>query len=501
MEPMADPIADVCLILEGSYPYTKGGVSEWTHQLVTGLPDLTFHLWCIIPPRADEKPLYELPRNVVGWSNVHLFEEVKESRLELEESRVWDTVRRFHRRGQNVEERAQVLWGELKDVMPMGEADRGLDPLLFSSQTFERLTELYDARSSSLSFIDYFYTYLYSHIPIFRLMGVKVPPARIYHTISTGYAGFLGCKARRDTGGSLILTEHGIYTNERQIDIILANWIYTEADTGIRIGPQTDNLKHVWIEMFNFLGQLTYHEADWITTLSQQNRDMQVLLGAPPDKMEIIPNGVAVSKFADLGRQKGKSGPLIGLVGRVVPIKDVRTFVKACRTVADRIPDARFLVMGPTDADPGYYENCLEYRRLLGLEDRLVFTGNVKVTEYYPQLDAVVLTSVSEGLPLTVLEAMACGIPVVCTRVGACEELVVGRSREDREIGRSGYITDVGDHRAVGEAITKILESRDLAEQFGRAGQQRVREHYDLNRIIARYAKLYQDWLGRRRQK
>lgn len=232
-----------------------------------------------------------------------------------------------------------------------------------------------------------------------------------------------------------------------------------------------------------------------MTTLFGGNRDMEIRLGADPRKIEIIPNGVDLPLYMNIQRRTDPERPLIGLVGRVVPIKDIRTFIKACRVVADRLPQARFAVLGSTEQTPAYYQKCLEYRKLMNLDKVLEFTGNVNVAEYYGKLDVVALTSVSEALPLTVLEAMAAGIPVVSTRVGACEELLYGLDDDDKAIGPSGIIATVGNHQEVGDAMVRILTEKGLREKMSAAGRERTQKYYDLKQIEARYGRLYREWL------
>lgn len=495
--PVTGATADVCLILEGSYPYARGGVSIWADSLIRSLPDMTFHLWCLVARRRDITPFYELPGNVIGVTDVVLFEEPGEAGGKPLGKPFWDTVRELHRHRDRIRQRSDVLWGKLQEVLPKTAGPLPARQLLLGPEAYKLLLEMYQERDEPLSFIDYFYTYLFTHLPLLKLLVAQIPPARLYHAISTGYAGFLGCKARRLMKAPLLLTEHGIYTNERQVEISLADWIYSRRDRRIQVGRGSTTLKKIWIQMFDFLGRLTYEEVDHMTTLFGGNRDMEIRLGARPERIEIIPNGVDLPRYGGIARATDPARPLVGLVGRVVPIKDIRTFIKACRVVADRIPTARFLVLGSTEQTPAYYQKCLEYRRLMNLEDRLEFTGNVKVEDYYGKLDVVALTSVSEALPLTVLESMAVGIPVVSTRVGACEELVYGRDDEDRAIGPSGMIATVGNHQEVGDAIVRILTERGLAEKLSRAGKERVQRFYDLKRIEERYGALYRDWLRR----
>jgi len=494
-------MTDICMIFEGSYPYTRGGVSEWAQQLISRLPETTFHLWCISSSRsAASKTVYELPPNVTGVSDIYLYDDDLGAGDEPIPDGVWPVIQRLHGKGQTVEDRGRILWNELVPLLPDSRVGLPISELLSGSRTYDTLLRLYADKASALPFLEYFYTFIFSHAPLLRLLSEPIPPARLYHTISTGYAGFLGCHARQRTGAPLILSEHGIYTNERLVEIVMADWIYSPRQQHIRVGPPVDSLKRVWMEMFDFLGRLTYTHADCITTLFKGNRRMQISLGAPPEKILLIPNGVDLERFGNIQRTDQKSPPVIGLVGRVVPIKDIRTFIKACRAVVDRIPEARFLVMGPTDQGEAYYAKCLEYRRLLNLEENLTFTGNVNVVEHYPKLSVVVLTSVSEGLPLTVLEAMACGVPLVCTRVGACEELLAGQEEENPPLGPTGLTAPVGDHRGIGRAILQILENPALARRMSKAGRTRVQRYYSLDAIVARYGELYREWIEKGRR-
>jgi len=489
--------ADVCLILEGTYPYVRGGVAEWAHLLIERLSHLTFHLWCIVPDEKFCQRAYQPPPNVTGVTNVYLFSDPTAGSREPAPAGVYDLAKRFHDLKSDVPGRMRVLWDELAPALPRTGGALPVDELLFGERAYQMLVDVYTRNGPDLPFIDYFYTYLFSHFPLYKLLASPVPECRLYHAIATGYAGFLGSRARRQTGRPLLLTEHGIYTNERMVEIILADWVYSPVRNRIEIGAAEASLKKVWIDLFDFLGRMTYEASDRITTLFGGNRDLQIRMGAPAEKMQVIANGVDLERFQAGARATDPAQPLVGLVGRVVAIKDVRTFVRACRSVADRRPDARFVVIGPTDQEPAYHRKCLDQRRLLGLDDVLTFTGPAKVTEWYPRLDVLALTSVSEGLPLTVLEGAACGVPLVCTRVGACEELLNGRTPEDRALGPSGLVTDVGDHRGIGRAIASLLADPARARAMGEAGRQRVQRFYDLSVITAEYRRLYEEWLGR----
>jgi glycosyltransferase involved in cell wall biosynthesis len=119
------------------------------------------------------------------------------------------------------------------------------------------------------------------------------------------------------------------------------------------------------------------------------------------------------------------------------------------------------------------------------------FTGKVDARRYYEALDVSVLTSLSEGQPLAVLEAMACGIPVVATDVGSCRELLEGRTPEDRALGPAGLVTRVADPEDTARAILRLARDPELRRAMGEAGRRRVRAYYRLDQVREAYLELY----------
>jgi len=118
----------------------------------------------------------------------------------------------------------------------------------------------------------------------------------------------------------------------------------------------------------------------------------------------------------------------------------------------------------------------------------------VTVREYYPKIDILVLTSISEAQPLVILEANCMGIPVVSTDVGACRELLYGRTPEDRALGKSGLIAGITNSDEIGQAILRIWESEGLRKRMGEAGKKRVAQFYDKTSLHNNYRELYQHY-------
>ena len=399
-------MTDVCLILEGTYPYKTGGVTTWINTLVHGLPELTFSVAHLYYGPTPGIPKVALPANV-------------------------------------------------KSVV--------LIPL--------------NAMQAEVSMSD---------------LVELIPPARLYHALSTGFAGLLGTEMKRRSGCPFVLTEHGIYWHEVSLGA-------DELECGFKI-LKTENGElqfgrtwEAWYAAFQDFARQAYAAADVITTVCSFNQSLQRSLGAPESKLQVIPNGVDLSgngltpSFKD--KRDGKTR--IALVGRVTPIKDVKTFIRACAVVRERIPNAEFVVVGPTDHDTSYAAECVELAEGLHL-DSFKFTGETDMMTQYPSIDIMVLTSISEAQPYAVLESFANGIPVVVTDVGGCPELVNGI---DASHGRAGTVCPAGDHVGIAEAIIELSTNQPLYEQYGAAGLTRARDLYSKEKVVASYNHVYERFL------
>ena len=180
-------------------------------------------------------------------------------------------------------------------------------------------------------------------------------------------------------------------------------------------------------------------------------------------------------------RRHSAAGPpaqlRVGFVGRVVPIKDVVTFIKAC-DLALRSVDLDVRIIGPIDEDPAYVARCRALVERLGREEQIRFVGPKPPSEIYGDLDLVVLTSFSEGQPLVILEAYACGVPVIATDVGACREMIEGRTAEDRALGPSGIVCPVASPTRTAAALVLLAHDERLRRRMGEAGRRRVTIYY-----------------------
>jgi len=523
--------ADVCLLLEGTYPYVRGGVSTWVGQIIRSLPELTFSIVFLGGRDIDYgKPAYELPANVVhvevhfllgsndaaedtpaslgrrlarglagGLRSGLTSELIGRSGGRGEEARRFSANTRLHTqlRDGGKDGKSEVDKCSVAGFTDLLTASRRItaDDLASHELAWETIREKYNEAPPGLDFNHFFWTVRSMHEPLFTLgrIAADPPQATIYHAVSTGYAGWLGAMLANRTGVPYLISEHGIYTKERELDLAQVDWIPDDVDPfHVGLDDGMSYLRQVWIRFFRSLGRMSYASATEIFTLYEGNRVRQIADGAPEEKLSIIPNGVDVARFGMVRRPADRAvPPVLALIGRVVPIKDIKTFIRAMRVIRSHLPEAEGWLVGPEDEDPGYTEECRRLVESLGLVECVKFLGFGKPEEVFPIIGLNVLTSVSEGQPLTVLEGFAAGVPALTTDVGSCRELVLGNGQADRELGAAGAVVPIRDPAAFAAAAIGLLEDGAAWLRASHAGIARVETLYDERDMIARYRDVY----------
>ncbi|MEZ5728654.1 MAG: GT4 family glycosyltransferase PelF [Burkholderiaceae bacterium] len=506
--PRADSV-DVMLLLEGTFPYVSGGVSSWVNQIIRGFPELRFGAVFVGSTPDDYGEMrYELPENLVHLE-VHYMHSHSAPPLMASgrgDAAAFDANAALHDALRTLREQAgqgdttRAAGRLLEQVIPMLDEGGHLSEhaFLHAERSWEQITDAYRRFSTDPSFVDYFWTVRIMHAPIWTLMRIaaKLIPARCYHTISTGYAGFLGAILRHRTGRPLLLSEHGIYTKERKIDLFQATWIRDNRNLFEKDPAQLAYFRDLWIRFFEALGRMCYDAADRIVALYENNRLRQVADGAPAHKTLNVANGINLPRLAALRdrREKGPDGgppPTLCLIGRVVPIKDIKTFIRAMKTVVDQLPDAEGWIAGPEDEDPAYALECRSIAISLGLEHKVRFLGFQKIDELLPKVGLGVLSSISEALPLVLLEGFAAGVPAVATDVGSCSQLIYGLDEDDRALGAAGEVVRIADPEALGQAAVRLLADPERWRAAQQAGIQRVEQFYTQEMMFGRYRELY----------
>ena len=457
----------VCFVIEGSYPYVTGGVSAWVHDMILGLQDIDFVLWTITADSRMELR-YQLPKNVVEHVNMVLTgPQAQNLGLKVKKPALLKAMLSSHHqmfRGGEFSFRDMIM------TIPEG---------YYLSRDSTRVQEFWNLivqmnqkNNPIYAFTDYYWAWKSVHEFMFTVLGAPAPKADIYHAVSTGFAGLAALAAKYRHNKPFILTEHGLYHKEREIEIRKAQFIR---------GYQRD----MWIKAYNRLSQACYQEADYITALFEENRRQQIALGADPKKSLVIPNGIDPIKFSV--ERKPRPGFHVGLVGRVVPIKDIKTYIAAGKILLDTYDDLTMYCIGPTEEDPGYYEDCKNMVSSLNIQDRFIFTGRQNVLEYYSFLDVMLLTSIREAQPLVILEAWAAGVPVVSTDVGNVGEMLEFNRR---------YLSKPKDPEKLAEGVKYIRERPKQAKEVLERNRQRLMDMYSRDSLLDQYRQLYSEAQG-----
>ena len=466
----------ICLLTEGSYPYVVGGVSSWCQMLIQGLPEHEFLVYSIGAESRDRgKFRYQLPDNMIGIQEEFLDDILGQKSQGMKEDILTAPEKK-------------VLYGlvvgdqpiRIRDLVPIfRDRRRFQSPLdiFMSSDFFQVIQQVYEERYAYLPFTDFFWTLRSMLIPLFFLLQQELPEADVYHSVATGYCGVIGAMAAEIYQKPFLITEHGIYSREREVEIIKSDWA-------------KGDFKSVWIQYFYNLAKLSYQTADHVYTLFEHNAEIERSLGCDPEKIGIVPNGVHLEQFAGIPELQQHDGPFtIGAVVRVVPIKDIVTLLRAFFLVKRDLPDARLFIMGGLEEDPEYYALCKQTVEMLRIQD-VTFTGAVRVVEYLPKMDLLMLSSISEGQPLAVLEGQAAHRPFVTTDVGCCRELIYGDSTDT--LGPAGAIVAPMDYEAMAAEIVRLGKDFDLRRRMGNIGYERVRRGYTYEHFIESYRKIYE---------
>ncbi|MDY7039982.1 MAG: glycosyltransferase family 4 protein [Chloroflexota bacterium] len=249
--------------------------------------------------------------------------------------------------------------------------------------------------------------------------------------------------------------------------------------------------------MFIRIERALARRSDRIVTVSEGQRAELAAYGiAPPEKIVVVPLGFELDGLLHCQTHRGElraelglaaDTPLVGIVARLTAVKNHHLFLEMARLVAQEEPDSRFLIVGDGELRDGLES----YARELDLEGQVLFLGwRSDMPRIYADLDVVALTSLNEGTPVSLIEGMAAGVPVVSTEVGGVPDIVAD--------GVCGHLVPPGDATALARAIVALLRDRESAQAMGRAGQQIVASRFTAERLISDVEQLYGQLLAKK---
>ncbi len=530
---------DIALLLEGSHPFARAAAPGWAERMIRAFPQTTFAVVVIGDRReACGEMAVALPDNVLHLETHCLHDDepaatVPRQRADAQAfadgARLHDLLRQ---RGKGINGvggshgaggvnnpngghvQASAAMRELINALMDAQGEEGEEgkegrlsehAFLHSRPAWDMIVEQYRRHCTDTSFSDYFWSVRTMHRPLWRLarIAATLMPARVYHAASTGYAGLLGAMLRYRHDRPLLVSQHAIPAREHGIAWFQLRWQRDNPyrDPQHRRGgnavehdvPETDYCRELWLRFFESLGRVCYEAADEIVALYEGNRRGQVRDGAPASRTRTIPNGIDLPALAPRRAQRPERVPPgLCLAGRVVPRKDVKTFIRAMLTVVRQCPDAQGWIAGAEDEDTEYARECRGLVQGLGLAGNVRFLGPRRLEELLPQVGVLVLSSISEALPPAVLQAFAAGVPCVATDVGACRELIEGVGDEDMALGAAGAVVRIADPGALAREAVALLGDDERWRAAQRAAIVRAERYYTQHAMVASYRQLYQ---------
>lgn len=491
---------DILIPSEGTYPYVRGGVSSWIAQLMAGLPQYKFGIVFIGSKREEyaPKPLFEFPENLVYVIETFMFDEDQKPPIKATNGnpKNFEEIERLYqwfrdkKANNSFPTEVKSLDFYLKKITE--------SEFLFSREAWYFISNKNSLNCSEIPFLDYFWTVRSIHIPIWKiakLAEVVKDKGRIVHAPSTGYAGFLATLIAHHTSKPFILTEHGIYTKERKIDLISSSLTYYKKLNLFRESAEDNYIQTMWVRFFEGIGKMSYEKANPILSLFGVAKETQIAYGANPKRCHVIPNGVDVDKLGATLKNRPEGIPkVITLIGRVVSIKDIKTFIRAIRLVSLSIPDIEAWIVGPDDEEKTYAQECHELIDIIDVKRHIKFLGFQNIAEILPKSGVLTLTSISEGMPLVILEGFAAGVPCVATDVGSCKELIYGgENPADKALGSAGSVCQIANVEQLANGYIELLRNETRWYEAQEVAIKRVNTFYTQELFLNNYQKIYDD--------
>lgn len=473
------PPVRVTLVSEGTYPFAMGGVSVWCDQLMRGLPDHAFEFVALTVDRS-EQPLWKAPPNLTRVHVIPLWTPAPGHRRRVDAAgrrAVADLddelARPLSDDADAAPARVEAFLDALRRVGTCAR-ERGTTAGLFTddravgsmASSWRRTTGAALPLKDALDWGD-----LLEHV----LRPLQEPPvtADVVHSAMNGPSMLVGMTAHWERGTPVVLSEHGTYLRERYL---------LEDDQ-----PLSPAVRFLRLNFFRLLAAASYQVASAIAPHSRYNRRWQLRCGADPGRMHTMYNGVALADFPVADHEPDV--PTVCFLGRIDPVKDVRTLVRSFATVHDALPQARLRIFGAAPAgQKDYLAGCRALVDELGMQSNVVFEGPTRAPfDAYHSGSVVALSSISEGFPFSIVEAMACGRPVVCTNVGGVAEAV----------GDAGLVVAPQDPEALGRALLTVLQDDEGRARMAVQARLRVQEMFTVERWTGAYGDLYAQVMGR----
>lgn len=479
----------VMMVTEGTYPFHHGGVSTWCDILIKNLDrDVDFILYSIIMnPFVTQK--FEMPKNsslikVPLWGTEEPSEhlDIPFSKVYIAKKKTTDNV---------IREQFLPLFLEfMKEIVGVYKNPERFGQILYQMYEYFKVYEYKKSFKSEIVWNAYknfileysrnkengleepgSYSIIHSLGWIYRFMAVlntPVPKVDVTHSAAAAFCGIPCVLAKFEYNAPFILTEHGVYLREQYLSLSQRGY--------------SSFLNTFLIRLIHSVVNLNYFYADQVSPVCDYNTRWEQRFGVSRDKIEVIYNGVDKDAFSPkIVNFKKNKYPTVVSVARVDPVKDIITLMKAAAEVKKEIPDVRFIIYGSVSV-PSYFEECKKVKEELNLGDSFVFAGHTSdVPGAYRSGDIVALSSITEGFPYSVVEAMMCGKPVISTDVGGIREA----------LGSCGILVPPRDVEAFAKGIITLINNPELRATLSAEGRERALSHFTIKQVQEQYFESY----------
>ena len=472
---------------EGTYPYMAGGVSVWADILIHELKNIDFVL---IPIQMHPyvKLKFDIPPNVVNIINVPLWgaEEPIEYVRNVNFSSIYESKVRTDA-SDNIDKIKPIIillldhiFRKKEDLDALGEAIVVFYEYFHEFdyyQTFrkEELWNIYknyvveyykDVEEDIPTVFDmaeglrYLYRFFISLLP-------ELPEAHIYHSSAAALSGLSCIVAKKKFGSKFLLTEHGVYIREQYLAASRNQMPYRS--------------KEFLMGLITLVSKLNFHYADIVSPVCNYNARWEKKWGVDEHKIQTIYNGIDTNKFLKFNVEKETNRPIVVMVARIDPLKDIETFIRTAQIVAKEIPNVLFKLYGPM-VDEKYYKYCESLIKKFDVENNFSFAGSTSSPESaYNEGDVVMLTSISEAFPFVVIEAMACEKVVVSSDVGGTKEV----------LENYGYVVKPKDYKEFADKVIYVLRNPEIAQQMGLDARESILNGFTIEDMVANYSRVY----------
>lgn len=484
---MSDKIK-VMMTTEGTYPFHHGGVSTWCDMLIKNLnKDMDFVLYSIIMnPFVTQK--FDLPQNTelikvplwgteepsehlnIPFSKIYssqkkttdevikkkflpLFIDLIEEIISYEKNpeKFANTLHKLYKYFQKYEYKksfkSQITWDTYKEMI--------------AKYTNDERNNLQSAGSYSLiNSLGWIYRFM-------TILNTPIPRVDVTHSAAAAFCGIPCVLAKFEYNAPFILTEHGVYLREQYLSLSQRGY--------------SSFLNTFLIRLIHSVVNINYYYADQVSPVCNYNTRWERRFGVQQNKISVIYNGVGKNFLPTKVDKKDKTKLTVVSVARIDPVKDIITLLKAAALVKNQVPDVKFIVYGSVTVQ-GYYEECIRIKDELALGDTFVFAGHTSdVPGAYQSGDIVVLSSISEAFPYSVVEAMMSGKPVVATDVGGIKEA----------IGEIGVVVPPRNPEKLAKGIEKLLLDSELRASLSEDAIERALNLFTIKRFQELYFKSY----------